>query len=77
MPLVVGVTFRRVGKVYYFDPGELTLHEGDFVVAETARGVEFGEVMLEPREVPDDELVAPLKKIVRRGHRKRPRTRSL
>jgi len=65
MPLVVGVTFRRVGKVYYFDPGELTLHEGDFVIAETARGVEFGEVMLEPREVTDDELVAPLKKVVR------------
>ena len=65
MPLVVGVTFRRVGKVYYFDPGRLTLREGDFVVAETARGVEFGEVMLEPREVTDAELVAPLKKVVR------------
>ena len=65
MPLVVGVTFRRVGKVYYFDPGQLTLHEGNFVVAETARGVEFGEIVLEPREVPDDELVAPLKRVVR------------
>ena len=65
MPLVVGVTFRRVGKVYYFDPEELQLHEGDFVIAETARGVEFGEVVLEPREVPDEELVAPLKKVVR------------
>lgn len=65
MPLVVGVTFRRVGKVYYFDPEELTLHEGDFVIAETARGVEFGEVALEPREVSDDQLVAPLKKVIR------------
>lgn len=65
MPLVVGVTFRRVGKVYYFDPGELTLHEGDFVIAETARGIEFGEVVIEPRSVPDDELVAPLKKVIR------------
>jgi len=65
MPLVVGVTFRRVGKVYYFDPGELSLHEGDFVIAETARGVEFGEVALEPREVSDDQLVAPLKKVIR------------
>lgn len=65
MPLVVGVSFRRVGKVYYFNPCELTLHEGDFVIAETARGVEFGEVVLEPREVSDDELVAPLKNIVR------------
>ncbi len=65
MPLVVGVSFRRVGKVYYFDPGELQLREGDFVIAETARGVEFGEVVLEPREVSDEELVAPLKRIVR------------
>ena len=65
MPLVAGVTFRRVGKVYYFDPGELKLREGDFVIAETARGVEFGEVALEPRQVSEEELVAPLKKIVR------------
>ncbi|MCX8052330.1 MAG: stage 0 sporulation family protein, partial [Armatimonadetes bacterium] len=65
MPLVVGVTFRRVGKVYYFDPGELELREGDFVIAETARGMEFGEVVIPPREVSDDELVAPLKKICR------------
>ncbi|MEN6356788.1 MAG: stage 0 sporulation family protein [Armatimonadota bacterium] len=65
MPLVVGVSFRRVGKVYYFDPGELALNEGDFVIAETARGVEFGEVVLEPREVSEEELVAPLKAVVR------------
>lgn len=65
MPLVVGVAFRKVGKVYYFDPGEIELHEGDFAIAETARGIEFGEVVLEPRTVPDEELVAPLKKIVR------------
>jgi cell fate regulator YaaT (PSP1 superfamily) len=54
-----------VGKVYYFDPGELQLREGDLVIAETARGIEFGEVVLEPREVPENELVAPLKKIAR------------
>ncbi|MGQ9455432.1 MAG: PSP1 domain-containing protein [Armatimonadota bacterium] len=65
MPLVVGVSFRRVGKVYYFDPGELELREGDFVIAETARGLEFGEVVVEPREVSEHELVAPLKKIIR------------
>ncbi len=67
MPLVVGVTFRKVGKVYYFDPGELELKEGDFVIAETARGIEFGEVVLEPREVPEEDLVAPLKKIIRKA----------
>ncbi|HOP80880.1 MAG TPA: PSP1 domain-containing protein, partial [Armatimonadota bacterium] len=65
MPLVAGISFRRVGKVYYFDPGELNIQEGDFVIAETARGVEFGEVMMSPRDVPEDQLVAPLKKIIR------------
>jgi len=65
MPLVVGVSFRKVGKIYYFDPCELDIYEGDFVIAETARGVEFGEVMIGPREVPESELVAPLKKIIR------------
>ena len=65
MPLVVGVSFRRVGKVYYFDPGDLKLREGDFVIAETAHGIEFGEVMIEPRDVPEEELIAPLKRILR------------
>lgn len=65
MPLVVGVSFRKVGKVYYFDPVEFALNEGDFVIAETARGMEFGEVVLEPREVAETDLVAPLKRIVR------------
>lgn len=41
------------------------MHEGDFVIAETARGIEFGEVMIEPREIPESELVAPLKKVIR------------
>lgn len=65
MPRVAGINFRRVGKVYYFDPGELSLHEGDFVIAETARGVEFGEVTVGIREIAESELVAPLKKILR------------
>jgi cell fate regulator YaaT (PSP1 superfamily) len=65
MPLVVGVSFRKVGKVYYFDPGDLQLNEGDYVIAETARGIEFGYVMVSPKSVTEEELVAPLKKIVR------------
>lgn len=67
MPLVVGVSFKKVGKIYFFDPGGLDLREGDFVIAETARGIEFGEVMVEPHEVPEDEIVPPLKKIVRKA----------
>ncbi len=65
MPLVVGVSFRKVGKVYFFDPGELNIREGDFVIAETARGIEFGEIMTGPRDVPESELVAPLKRVIR------------
>jgi len=63
----VGVSFKKVGKVYYFDPNGLDLREGDFVIAATARGIEFGEVMCEPKEVHEDELVAQLKKIVRKA----------
>jgi len=67
MPLVVGVSFRKAGKIYYFDPAGLELAEGDSVIAETARGIEFGEVMIDPRDVPEEEIVPPLKKIVRKA----------
>ncbi len=65
MPLVVGVSFKKAGKVYYFDPNGIELHEGDHVIAETARGSEFGEIMLDPKEVTDDEIVSPLRKVIR------------
>lgn len=67
MPLVVGVSFKKVGKVYYFDPNGIDLREGDYVIAATARGIEFGEVMCEPKQVGEDELVAQLKKVVRKA----------
>jgi cell fate regulator YaaT (PSP1 superfamily) len=67
MPLVVGVSFKRAGKVYYFDPNGIELHEGESVIAETARGIEFGEVLIEPKEVTEKEIVAPLKMIVRKA----------
>jgi cell fate regulator YaaT (PSP1 superfamily) len=67
MPLVVGISFKKAGKVYYFDPTGHNLREGDFVIAETARGIEFGEVLIEPREVPDEEIIPPLKKVVRKA----------
>jgi len=67
MPLVVGISFKRAGKIYYFDPAGSELHEGDFVVAETARGIEFGEVLMEPKVVPVEEIYSPLKKIVRKA----------
>ena len=67
MPLVVGVSFKKAGKVYYFSPAGIELHEGDVVIAETTRGIEFGEVMLDPKEVSDAEIVPPLRKVVRKA----------
>ena len=65
MATVIGVRFKKAGKVYYFDPCEVWPRPGDSVVVETARGVEFGEVVTGAREVADDQIVAPLKKVVR------------
>lgn len=62
---VVGVRFKKVGKVYYFDPGSLDLKPGDWVVVETSRGVEIGETAVRPKEVPDDDVTQPLRKVLR------------
>ncbi len=65
MAIVVGVRFKKPGKVYYFDPGTLTLSMGASVVVETVRGVELGECAADPAEVPDAEIIPPLRKVVR------------
>ena len=62
---VVGVRFKKAGKVYYFDPGDLELAAGQNVIVETVRGVEYGEVVLGLREVAAEEVVAPLKLVMR------------
>ncbi len=62
---VIGVRFRNVGKIYYFDPKNFPVHEGDHVIVETARGVEYGFVVFGPREVPDDKVIQPLKSVIR------------
>lgn len=65
MYTVVGVRFKKAGKVYYFEPGELQFEPGMYVIVETARGVEYGEVVSGPKEVDEQEIVAPLKKVLR------------
>lgn len=65
MVKVAGVKFKNAGKVYYFDPDDHQVEPGDFVIVETARGLEFGTVSMEITEVSDDEVVQPLKKIIR------------
>lgn len=65
MEKVVGVRFRNVGKIYYFNPKNYNVKVGDHVIVETARGVEYGRVVLEPRSVKEDEVVHPLKEVLR------------
>ena len=65
MAEVVGIRFKEVGKIYYFDPDSMKFKKGDKAIVETARGVECGEVAMENREVPEEEIVKPLKRIIR------------
>lgn len=65
MTKVIGVRFRTAGKIYFFAPGELNVTQGDNVIVETARGVEFGRVVSGPRDVKDEEVVQPLKPVIR------------
>lgn len=65
MAKVIGVRFRNAGKVYYFAPGKLKIEQGDHVVVETARGVEYGYVVLGMKDVDDDKIVQPLKPVMR------------
>ena len=65
MTRVIGVRFRNVGKIYYFSPKDLEIHTGDHVIVETARGVEYGHVVLAPRDVEDEKVIQPLKEVIR------------
>lgn len=65
MTIIIGVKFKGAGKVYYFDPDEAILNAGDYVVVETSRGIECGTVTFGNREINDDGLNRPLKKIIR------------
>ncbi|MCH3973290.1 MAG: stage 0 sporulation family protein [Oscillospiraceae bacterium] len=65
MAKVIGVRFKNLGKVYYFDPEDQQLQIGNHVIVETARGVECGEVAMPNREIAEDHIVQPLRKIIR------------
>ena len=62
---IIGVRFRNVGKVYYFSPKSFDICVGDHVIVETARGVEYGHVVLGPKEVEDEKVIQPLKEVIR------------
>ncbi|MHC0039243.1 PSP1 domain-containing protein [Pseudoneobacillus sp. C159] len=67
---VVGVRFKKAGKIYYFDPGDLSIEKDDFVIVETVRGVEFGRCVIAPKKVGENDVVLPLKKVLRLADQK-------
>lgn len=62
---VVGVRFKKAGKVYYFDPADIDIKLYDSVIVETARGMEFGHIVIGPKEIAEEEVVSPLKSVLR------------
>ena len=67
MPTVVGIRFKKACKIYYFDPAESGVAKGDHAIVETARGVDYGEVVIGPREVDESSIVPPLKPVMRKA----------
>lgn len=62
---IIGIRFKKGGKVYYFSPGDIKVETGQHAIVETSRGIECGEIVIANRMVPDEEVVAPLKEIIR------------
>jgi cell fate regulator YaaT (PSP1 superfamily) len=62
---VIGVRFKKAGKIYYFDPGAEQVTAGDYVIVETVRGIEFGKVVIASKRVDEEDVVLPLKKVIR------------
>ena len=74
MTRVIGVRFRPAGKIYYFAPGKFHIRQGGKVIVETARGIEFGTVVAGPKEVKDEEVMQPLKSVIRIATQEKKRT---
>ena len=70
MKEIVGVRFKKPGKIYFFDPGYIQLKKGDKVIVETVSGEEIGEVAINKRELPEEKIVNPLKKVIRLANQK-------
>ena len=62
---VVGIRFKKTGKIYYFDPLDLPIEIGNHAIVETARGIEYGVVVTGPKEITEEEVVSPLKPVIR------------
>jgi cell fate regulator YaaT (PSP1 superfamily) len=68
MVKVIGVRFKKAGKIYYFSPNDIDINKGEYVIVETARGVEFGEAVIGTKEIRENEIVAPLKSVIRKAN---------
>ena len=64
---VVGVRFKKAGKIYYFDPSNIEINKGEYVIVETIRGIEFGEAVIAKKQINENEIVAPLKNVIRKA----------
>lgn len=62
---VIGVRFKKTGKIYYFDPDRLDIVKNEYVIVETSRGIEFGKVVIANKSVDEEDVVLPLKKVIR------------
>ena len=62
---VIGVRFKKAGKIYYFNPNELEINKEDYVIVETARGIEFGQCVIGIKEIDENDIIAPLKSVLR------------
>src|SRR3712207_9158242 len=67
MITVVGIRFKKSGKIYYFSPNELDIKDGESVIVETVRGIEFGYCVIGPKEIPEEAVVTPLKNVIRKA----------
>ncbi|HZJ57350.1 MAG TPA: stage 0 sporulation family protein [Clostridia bacterium] len=67
MQEVVGVRFKKAGKIYYFNPDSVELNKGQCAIVETSRGIEYGEIVVGPKYVSEEDIVSPLKKVIRRA----------
>lgn len=68
--IIIGVKFREAGKIYFFDPGRERVKKGEFVIVETTTGTEYAEVVIENKELPEEKLTKPLKRIIRKATKK-------
>lgn len=67
---VVGVRFKKAGKIYYFDPNGFDIQLDDYVIVETIRGIEYGKVVVSKKQVEEHDIVLPLKKVIRKADEK-------